>query len=94
MVSYLRSRSDDNVLQSLDFRPECEFVGFFLTHGFDPVHQKCDRTGDYVAISECCRQSIILCASHLRTAESTDWAECLRCHNISDEFGTAHVQRI
>jgi hypothetical protein len=94
MVSYLRSHSDDYVLRSLNFRPECEFVGVFLTHGLDPVHHMCDRAGDYVAISECCGQAIILCALHLRAAESSEWAECLRCHNISEQFATAQVQRI
>jgi hypothetical protein len=94
LLSYLRGYSDENVLRSLNFRPECEFVGLFLAHGHDPVHQMCDRTGDYVVISDCCRQSLILCTSHLRAAESSEWAECLRCHDVSEQFGTAEAQRI
>lgn len=92
---YIKPRSQDAVLRRLNFRPQCEFVGVFLRYDRPALEQSCSSPGDFVMVTRCCEQPIVLCKSHLKTARTSEWLRCGHCQTTTlVPLDSSQVQRI
>ena len=92
---YLKPRSEDAVLRRLNFRPQCEFVGVFLRYDRPALEQGCSSPGDFVMVTGCCDQPIVLCKSHLKSARTSEWLRCGHCETTTTvPLDSSQVQRI